>query len=84
MYSLNVTHIFTGFQSYLYRISLVSSPDSCLRRMALVLSAHYKSEVNSSAPEESKGGSRGGGGGGGTRRAPPLKLEKNMFFGVKS
>ena len=27
---------------------------------------------------------QGGGGGGGTRRAPPLKLEKIWFFGVKS
>ena len=38
--------------------------------------------TNDDVPGSCRGGSRGGGGC--TRRAPPLKLEKNRFFGVKS
>ena len=36
---------------------------------------HYFSSIPGADP-----GGGGGGGGGRTRRAPPLKLEKNMFF----
>jgi hypothetical protein len=40
----------------------------------------YDYYLDKKSPTTIPGADPRGGGGGGTRRAPPLKLEKNMFF----